>query len=202
MPYVYVQTPHPVRGNGLAIAALITGLIGLVLTVATGWIPIVGFFLMLFPSVLAIIFGLVGKAQARRGASHGGAAAAGLTCGFVALLLTSLMQLCWGVLIGGVVMSAAEMVEPPAIENPDQMLREIQKRVESDWARIEAKVPEIEIEIDEQDTSSVLTLPPAETTTESAQEPQSEGVNEKKGEKRDGGTEPAAGEATGEPLVI
>lgn len=48
------------QGNGIAVAGLVLGLIGLLLAVATGWIPCVGLMLPLIPTVLAIIFGFVG----------------------------------------------------------------------------------------------------------------------------------------------
>jgi hypothetical protein len=148
MPYVYAHAAHEIRGNGTAIVALITGLLGMVMTVVTGWIPIVGFFLMLLPSVLAIIFGFVGRAQARAGAPHGAKAVAGLTCGFVALLLTVLMQLCWGLVLGGVVISAAEMAEQVGgIDELQDAGQEIQQRVQAEWTRINAGFPEREIEI-------------------------------------------------------
>jgi hypothetical protein len=147
MPYVY--RTNEIRGNGTAIVALITGLIGMIMTVVTGWIPIVGFFLILLPAALAIIFGFVGRAQARAGAPHGAKAVAGLTCGFVALLLTALMQLCWGLAIGGVVISAAEIAEQTGgIEELKGVGQEIQQRVQAEWTRMKAEFPEIEIDED------------------------------------------------------
>jgi hypothetical protein len=172
MPYVYVQATPQVRGNGSAIAALVTGLVGLVLTVVTGWIPFVGFFLILLPTMLAIIFGMVGKAQARRGAPYGATATAGLTCGFIGLLLTALMQACWGLLIGGMVMSASEVDEDTAAveEVSYETHQEIQRRLEAEWARMQAGFPELEIEIDEPDAPLDSTAPSSEITNKPAEQ--------------------------------
>lgn len=61
------------RSNGLAIASLVCGIIGLLI-----------FWFVLSP--LAIIFGGIGLSRANRGASHKGLAMAGLILGIVGLL--------------------------------------------------------------------------------------------------------------------
>lgn len=72
------------QGNGLAVAALVLGILG----VLVSWIPCVGWVLGLLLAVLAIIFGFVGKGKASQGAPHGGVAIAGLVCGFLALIIS------------------------------------------------------------------------------------------------------------------
>jgi hypothetical protein len=70
-PYGYPQPQQP--GNGLAIASLVCGIIGLLI-----------FWIVLSP--LAIIFGGIGLAKANRGAKYRGQAIAGLVLGIVAIL--------------------------------------------------------------------------------------------------------------------
>jgi hypothetical protein len=202
MSYVYLQAVPKVRSNGIAIAGLVSGLIGMILTVTTGWIPVVGFFLILLPSVLAIIFGLAGKANARRGAPHASTASAGLTCGFVGLLLTILMQACWGALIGGVVMSVAEC--HPEVRVADGALQqEIQQRVEAEWVRMNLESPELEIQISGFETDPHLTIDTAELSTNppADEATKSEGANSID-QKANPATEEAIEEAAVEPLII
>jgi hypothetical protein len=163
MNYAY-PNPQVVRGNGIGIAALVSGLIGLALSVVTGWIPIVGFFLILLPTLLAIIFGFIGRAQARTGAPHGAKATAGLTCGFVGLLLTVLLQACWGLLIGGAVISATEMADDmPAVVEVQRVGQEIQRQLERDWAQ-EAESRELIIPIESEASEVPPPVTPANTT--------------------------------------
>lgn len=66
--------------NGMAVAALVLGIIGAVF----GLIPIT-FFIALICGVLALIFGIVGWRKANRGAERKGMAIAGLVLSLVAL---------------------------------------------------------------------------------------------------------------------
>jgi len=66
----YVQ---PQQGNGLAIAGLVCGIIGL-------------FFLWIVLSPLAIIFGSIGRSRANRGASGKGMATAAIVLGIVGIV--------------------------------------------------------------------------------------------------------------------
>lgn len=82
MPYApgpgYYGGPVPGRYNGMAIASLVLGIVGI-------------FFngLYLVPSILAIIFGILGRSQIRRDPSQRGMgmATAGLVLGIVFLVL-------------------------------------------------------------------------------------------------------------------
>jgi hypothetical protein len=67
--------PYPVTqaSNGLAVAALVCGLVGLVI-----------FWIVLAP--LAIIFGSIGRSRAKQGASGKGMATAGLVLGIVGIV--------------------------------------------------------------------------------------------------------------------
>ncbi|MFH1745981.1 MAG: DUF4190 domain-containing protein [Planctomycetota bacterium] len=70
-------------GNGMAIAALVLGIMSLV------------FFCIVYvamPSaILGIVFGFIGRGKARTGASGGGMATAGLVCAFISIGLWLLM---------------------------------------------------------------------------------------------------------------
>jgi hypothetical protein len=70
------QTPAP--SNGFATAALVLGIIGVVLF----WTIWFGVLL----GILAIIFGVLGMSRAKTGAPNGGLATAGLVLGIVALV--------------------------------------------------------------------------------------------------------------------
>jgi hypothetical protein len=66
-------------GNGLAVAALVLGLVA----IALFCVPYVS-----FPcSILAIVFGVIGRKRAAGGARNGGLAAAGLVLGIIAIVL-------------------------------------------------------------------------------------------------------------------
>jgi hypothetical protein len=59
---VYVQLAPRPSTNGLAIAALILGIVGAALSL----IPVLGLFLCWLPALLAIVFGFIGLSTARR----------------------------------------------------------------------------------------------------------------------------------------
>lgn len=65
--------PQPRPGNGLAIASLVCGIVGLLIL----WIVL---------SPLAIIFGAIGLSRANRGASGHGQAMAGLILGIIGIV--------------------------------------------------------------------------------------------------------------------
>lgn len=74
------------RANGFAVASLVLGIVGVVLTITI--------FLGLICDVLAVVFGAVGGTKARDGADNGGLATAGLVLGLVGLgLLVGLVVL-------------------------------------------------------------------------------------------------------------
>jgi predicted PurR-regulated permease PerM len=75
---VYVEKP----GNGLATAALVLGIVGVVF----GLIPLT-FFIALICGVLALIFGVIGWRAANKGRGRKGLAVSGTVLGVVALLL-------------------------------------------------------------------------------------------------------------------
>jgi 1-acyl-sn-glycerol-3-phosphate acyltransferase len=74
---MYGGYPSPQQGNGLAVAGMVCGIVGLVLF----WIPVLGWIL----AILAIIFSGVGIAKANKGASGKGQAVAGLVLGVVSI---------------------------------------------------------------------------------------------------------------------
>ena len=83
-----VATPTPpmpaaASTNGFAVASLVLGVVGVVLTLA--------FRLGLISDVLAVVFGALGMSKAREGAPNGGLAKAGLILGLVGLGLLLLL---------------------------------------------------------------------------------------------------------------
>ena len=79
------------RGNGVAVAGFVCGLIGAILS-------IIPFFWLVFPGildVLGIVFGIRGRRNAAAGATQGGLATAGLVLGIVGLVFFVL----WWVLV-------------------------------------------------------------------------------------------------------
>lgn len=83
-PYQPMAGPYPHRsGNGFAVAALVLGIWGFLVT----WIPFfIGLFLGFVPDVLAIVFGICGVIRANRGARGMGMAVTGLILGSLAFL--------------------------------------------------------------------------------------------------------------------
>ncbi|MFN2479650.1 MAG: DUF4190 domain-containing protein [Pseudonocardiaceae bacterium] len=92
--------------NGFGIAALVLGLLALVLC----WTIVGG---IIF-GILALIFGLLGRARAKRGeATNGGLSVAGMVLGIIGLLLTT-----------GLVAFAASLLHSPAGQSYQQCLQQ------------------------------------------------------------------------------
>jgi hypothetical protein len=68
--------PPPPPGHGKAIAGLVLGILGLVLC----WVPILDIPLW----ILALVFSILGRSEAKKGAGGGGQATAGLVCAIIA----------------------------------------------------------------------------------------------------------------------
>lgn len=74
-------SPRPAGRNGMGTAALVLGIVGLLLSIV-----LIG----ALPAILAIIFGAIGRARARRGeATNGGAALAGIITGVLAIVVAA-----------------------------------------------------------------------------------------------------------------
>lgn len=114
-PVSYGQNPPgygqsagaPVRPrNGFGIAALILGLLALLLC----WTIVGG----LVFGILALIFGLLGRARAKRGeATNGGVSLGGVVLGIIGLLLTI-----------GLVAVGASLLNSPAGQNYEQCIQQ------------------------------------------------------------------------------
>lgn len=104
-PGGYGQNPAPPR-NGFGIAALVLGLLALVLS----WTIIGGIVL----GLLALIFGLLGRARAKRGeATNGGLSVAGIVLGSLGLLIAI-----------GIVAFGVSIINSPAGRNYQQCLEQ------------------------------------------------------------------------------
>ena len=135
------------QGNGLAVAALIVGILG----VLVSWIPCVGWVLGLLLAVLAIIFGFVGKGNASRGAPYGGVAIAGLACGFLALIISIGIPLAGALIVGKAVQQQGGfqgMIE--------KVQEEAQRQMDETARQAEEQQQAMELQIDEgkKDTES------------------------------------------------
>lgn len=83
--------------NGMGVAALVLGIVGLLLS----WIPFVW-----ITSILAIIFGAIGAKRARRGeATNRGMALWGMWLGIAAVILWFLAAILFGIALIGAGMS-------------------------------------------------------------------------------------------------
>lgn len=108
---MYIQRP---QSNGLAIAGLVLGIVGLV----TALIPLVGWFLAFLPALLAVIFGHVGFGTAKRTGLRKGESVASFVLGYLAIvgvpILTGIL-----LLFGTAVSSTTEQVtsQPEASES-------------------------------------------------------------------------------------
>ena len=86
----------PLLKNGLGVAGMVCGIIGLVF----GFIPLFGIFFAVPLGILGVVFGAVGLRRAKRGeANNRGVAIAGLVTGILALVI--------GFILFGAVYSAA-----------------------------------------------------------------------------------------------
>ena len=94
------QIVAPATGNGLAITALVLGIVGLVLC----WVPFLGVLL----GVLAVIFGIIGARRARVSGARRGQARAGWIMGIVTILL--------GVVLTAVIINATNHLAKARIE--------------------------------------------------------------------------------------
>jgi len=75
----YPNQPQPAQGNGMAVAALVLGILGLVFSFAMG----IGFIFAL----MGLIFGIVGMKKANRiGGKGKGMAVTGLITGIIGLI--------------------------------------------------------------------------------------------------------------------
>ncbi|MFJ8233024.1 DUF4190 domain-containing protein [Streptomyces sp. NPDC094448] len=85
-PPPWSQHPVPPRppGNGMGVAALVLGIIGIILGLA-----VFLFWLSWLPALLALVFGIIGVSQARKGpATNKGMALGGVIMGSIGLLLS------------------------------------------------------------------------------------------------------------------
>jgi hypothetical protein len=78
-PPGYDRYPQPPTRNGMAIAALVLGILGIVLF----FIPFVG----MIPGILGIVFGAVALRAVKRGGAGRGMAIAGLVCGAIGTVI-------------------------------------------------------------------------------------------------------------------
>lgn len=91
-------TPYAARGNSMAVAGFVTGLLGLILSI----IPIL-FYAGIVLDVVGIVLGAIGRSRAKEpGVPHRGLATAGLVMGIVGIIVF----ITWIVLI---VVAAAEL---------------------------------------------------------------------------------------------
>ncbi|NEN06015.1 DUF4190 domain-containing protein [Diaminobutyricibacter tongyongensis] len=81
---VYVQYAPKPPSNGLAIAGMVLGIVGTVLSL----IPIVGIFLCWLPALLGVIFGCIGLGTAKRNNGYRrGEAITAVICGLLPIPL-------------------------------------------------------------------------------------------------------------------
>ncbi|WP_081687225.1 DUF4190 domain-containing protein [Glycomyces tenuis] len=99
MPPAYGAPMMQQPKNGLGVAGMVTGIIGIVLF----WCGIVGIVL----AILAVVFGGVGIARANRGeATNKGMATAGVVLGVITLALDIVYWIWWGSVWGAAMTSS------------------------------------------------------------------------------------------------
>lgn len=84
--HVYVQHAPKPPSNGLAVAGLVTGIVGAALSL----IPIAGVFLCWLPALLGIIFGFIGLGTSKRNGFRRKESLAAIILGFVPIPVTIL----------------------------------------------------------------------------------------------------------------
>lgn len=83
--------PPPKPKNGMGIAALVFGILGIL---TCWWLPIIGF---LF-GLLAVIFGVIGRGRVRKMvATNGGVALTGLVLGLLSVIVNIILMIVVGV---------------------------------------------------------------------------------------------------------
>lgn len=104
--------PAPQQGNGLAVAAMICGILAIVLF----WVPVLGWILAL----LGVIFGAIGISKANKVGKGKGMAIAGLACGVLSVIIS--------IAVIFLFVSAAKDVD----KRLKQMEKENQQQIEKD----------------------------------------------------------------------
>jgi hypothetical protein len=82
--HVYVQHAPRQPSNGLAIAGLVTGIVG----AATSFIPLAGVFFCWLPALLAIVFGFIALGTSKRNGFRRGESVAAVVLGLVPIPVT------------------------------------------------------------------------------------------------------------------
>ena len=117
-PYGHAVPLHPPQGNGLAVTAMVLGIISVVLC----WVWFLGGVLAL----LAIVFGALGMGRAKRANGAGkGAAVAGLVLGVVGLLLAIIFVIVAVIAIG----AFTEYAKKSKASGGEIHLRMMEKRI-------------------------------------------------------------------------
>ena len=102
-------------GQGMGIAALVLGVLGVI----TAFIPCFGMFAILF-GVLATIFGAVGLTQAKKGSGGKGLPLSGLVLGIIATVFTIIWLMLFAGAVGSL-FSAGKMMKDAAEETQSKM---------------------------------------------------------------------------------
>ena len=89
-PGGYAPPPAPAQTNGMAIAALVCGVLGII----GSFIPVVMYFTAVL-AVLGIIFGVMGMKKAKQLGSGNGLAVAGLVLGIVGTVFAIIGIICY-----------------------------------------------------------------------------------------------------------
>ena len=117
-------------GNGMAVAALVLGILSIVVICVPGLT-----YASIPCAILAVVFGFTGRSKARAGASGGGMAVAGLVLGFVALTLYVL------VIVAAIACGTALLSAVGGMEGLQQMAEEAARQAEQGAATSSAPAP-------------------------------------------------------------
>jgi hypothetical protein len=112
-------------GNGMAIAALVLGVVSLALFCVV--------YVSLPCAILAIVFGIMARGKARAGASGGGMATAGLICGVIGI--------CVFVIMLGLMCAGVSILGEEGMEQWQQMMEEAARQAEQSGAASSAPAP-------------------------------------------------------------
>lgn len=112
-------------GNGMAVAALVLGIVSLALFCI--W------YVSLPSAILAIVFGIVGRGKARAGASGGGMATAGLACGIIAIAVVIVML--------GLICAGISILGEEGLQEWQQIMEEAARQAEQGGATSTAPAP-------------------------------------------------------------
>ncbi|MGI6221098.1 MAG: DUF6591 domain-containing protein [Coriobacteriales bacterium] len=107
------QPPHG-SSNGISIAGMVVGIIGIVCALVPG-----GYWIAFILGVLAVVFGAVGRSNAKKAGQKAGPATAGLALGVITIVLGVIMLAACSAVIGAAGSAAEKAVSSESTQQAE-----------------------------------------------------------------------------------